>query len=112
MNKMIAICGLDCEKCDAYKATVANDDELRKQVAKLWSQYNNCEILPEHINCEGCRTCGKKTVFCDRMCEIRKCAIRKGHETCGQCDQMDSCPIVGVSFENDPSTKENLLSLQ
>ena len=25
MNKMIAYCGLDCEKCDAYLATI-NDD--------------------------------------------------------------------------------------
>ena len=26
MNKMIAYCGLDCEKCDAYLATI-NDCE-------------------------------------------------------------------------------------
>lgn len=29
MNKMIAFCGLDCTKCDAYIATQTNDDALR-----------------------------------------------------------------------------------
>ena len=26
MDKMIAHCGLDCTKCDAYIATINNDD--------------------------------------------------------------------------------------
>ena len=29
MKKFIAYCGLDCEKCDAYKATQNNDNALR-----------------------------------------------------------------------------------
>ena len=33
MDKMIAHCGLDCTKCDAYIATINNDDELRESVA-------------------------------------------------------------------------------
>ena len=44
MNKMIAFCGLDCTKCDAYIATQTNDDALRAQTAKLWSKLNNVEI--------------------------------------------------------------------
>ena len=35
MNKMIAYCGLDCEKCDAYLATINDDHELRRKTAKL-----------------------------------------------------------------------------
>ena len=38
MNKMIAYCGLNCEKCDAYIATINNDQELRKKTAKLWAE--------------------------------------------------------------------------
>ena len=38
MKKMIAYCGLDCEKCDAYLATVHNDDALREKTAKLWAE--------------------------------------------------------------------------
>ena len=53
MNKMIAYCGLNCEKCDAYIATRNNDRDLRLKTAKLWSKMNGVTILPEHINCEG-----------------------------------------------------------
>ena len=35
MKKMIAYCGLDCEKCDAYLATIHNDPALREKTAKL-----------------------------------------------------------------------------
>lgn len=52
---MIAICGLDCSKCDAYIATQTDNQELRIKTAKLWAELNNAPILPEHINCDGCR---------------------------------------------------------
>lgn len=32
MKKMIAYCGLDCEKCDAYIATINDDQKLRKKL--------------------------------------------------------------------------------
>ena len=69
MNNMIAYCGLDCEKCEARLATINNDNELRKKVADKWSKLNNITITSEMINCEGCRIDGKKTVFCDKLCE-------------------------------------------
>lgn len=77
MKDMIGYCGLDCEKCDAYLATINNDQALREKTAKLWAELNNATIMPEHINCEGCRMNGAKTVFCDSLCEIRKCALEK-----------------------------------
>ena len=36
MKKLIAYCGLDCEKCDARIATLNNDNALREKVAELW----------------------------------------------------------------------------
>ena len=107
MKRLIAICGLDCEKCDAYIATKNNDQALRVKTAKLWAELNNAPILPEHINCEGCRMDGRKTVFCDRLCLIRQCALSKGFETCGECQEKDTCPKVGVIWQNNPQAKEN-----
>ncbi len=75
MKDMIAYCGLDCEKCDAYLATIHDDQALREKTAKLWAELNNAPILPEHINCEGCRIGGVKTVYCDSLCAIRQCAL-------------------------------------
>lgn len=108
MKEMIGYCGLDCEKCDAYIATIQDDQNLREKTAKLWAELNKAPILPEHINCEGCRGNGVKTVFCGNMCQIRKCALAKGVPTCGSCSELESCLTVGAIFENNPSALENL----
>ena len=44
MSEHIAYCGLDCYKCDAYKATQANDTELMKQVAERWNSELGTEF--------------------------------------------------------------------
>lgn len=108
MKNMIAYCELDCENCDAYLATVNNDQELRKKTAKLWAELNNAPIFPEHINCEGCRVDGVKTVFCDSMCGIRQCAMKKGVNTCGDCSDLEKCSIISAILENNPSALKNL----
>lgn len=41
MKNMIGYCGLDCEKCDAYLATINDDQALREKTAKLWAELNN-----------------------------------------------------------------------
>ena len=108
MKDMIGYCGLDCEKCDAYLATINNDQVLREKTAKLWAELNRAPILPEHINCEGCRMNGAKTVFCDSLCGIRKCALNKGVSTCGDCPELEVCPTVGVIIKNNPSALASL----
>ena len=35
MKDMIGYCGLDCETCDAYLATIRDDQALREKTAKL-----------------------------------------------------------------------------
>ena len=108
MKEMIGYCGLDCGKCDAYIATIHDDQALREKTAKLWSELNHAPILPEHINCEGCRMNGVKTVFCDSLCVIRKCAINKGVATCGDCSELDTCQTVRAIIANNPAALENL----
>ena len=108
MKDKIGYCSLNCEKCDAYLATIHNDYALRVKTAKLWAALNHAPILPEHINCEGCRADGMKTVFCDRLCEIRQCALKKGVTTCGDCPEVSQCAVVAAVMENNPETRENL----
>ena len=110
MKQLIGYCGLDCEKCDAYIATKNNDQALREKTARLWSELNNVPILPEHIDCEGCRFNGKKTVFCNNLCTIRQCALEKGVATCGDCSEMEACPIVGALHTHNANAKANLVS--
>ena len=108
VKRLIAVCGLDCEKCDAYIATKNNDQALREKTAKLWSELNNAPILPEHINCDGCRINGRKTVFCDHLCQIRQCALSKGYETCGDCPEKYICSKVCAIWQHNPQAKQNL----
>ena len=108
MKQLIAYCGLDCEICDARIATVTNDWDLRKEVAQKWSELNGVEIKPEMISCVGCRVEGVKTPYCESMCPIRICAVKRGVETCGFCAEMESCDKLGAIINNNHNARENL----
>lgn len=108
MKKLIACCGLNCEKCDAYIATLRNDQTLREKTAQLWSKLNNAAITPAMINCTGCRTDGAKTFFCSNMCQVRKCVQSKGFETCGQCAELANCQTVAQIHKHNKDALNNL----
>ena len=108
MNPYLAICGLNCETCEARLATVQNDETLREKVAKLWSELNGVEITPEMIHCVGCRVDGVKTPYCESLCPIRQCALRKGLETCGGCAEVKTCETVGMILGNNEEARRNL----
>ena len=109
MKDYIAYCGLDCETCEARIATINNDDALRRKVAKLWSELNGAVITPEMINCSGCRIAGVKTPYCDSMCMIRQCAMKRKVETCGACGEMGRCEKLGAILQNNEAAFRNLL---
>ena len=111
MNDYIAYCGLDCGICEARLATVDHDEALRSKVAKLWSELNNAEITPEMINCVGCRIPGVKTPYCDSICLIRRCALEKKVETCGDCGEMETCDKLGMIIQNSEDARRNLKGL-
>lgn len=108
MEDRIGCCGLDCEKCDAYLATVHDDQALREKTAALWAELNHAPILPEHISCEGCRRNGRKTVYCAHMCQIRRCAMERGVPTCGSCPELERCQTVGEVLAHRPDALANL----
>ena len=106
---LIACCGIDCGRCDARKATLADDDALREQTARLWSRLNGVPIAPSDIHCTGCRCDGAKTVFCSTMCEIRRCVRAKGYATCADCSAMPQCGVVEAIHRNVPDARQNLM---
>ncbi|MBQ6333872.1 MAG: DUF3795 domain-containing protein [Erysipelotrichaceae bacterium] len=110
MKEYIGYCGQDCEICEGRIATVNDDDEMRKRVALHWSKLNNAEITPEMINCSGCRIEGLKTPYCGYICEIRKCAINRAYETCGDCEELKDCSLLKAIHENNPQAYENLMN--
>ena len=108
MTELIACCGLDCRQCDARIATLTNDDALREKTAALWSRLNGVPISKEMIHCTGCRTEGAKTLFCANFCQIRRCVLGKGLETCGSCTGMEACQTLAAITGNNPQALQHL----
>lgn len=108
MNPYIAYCGLDCERCEARLATVSNDEALRQRVAAEWSALNGVEITPEMIRCVGCRIDGVKTPYCEALCPIRQCALKKNVPTCGACGEMETCATLAAILDHNADARRNL----
>ena len=104
---MLAYCGLDCEKCEAFIATQRNDDALRAAVAAKWAKDYGAPIKPEDIQCTGCRSTGVKTYYCDQLCELRKCATGRSVATCAECADFACAPLEKL-FGAAPQAREAL----
>lgn len=107
---MIACCGLDCSKCEAYIATKTNDDNKRVEVARNWSTEFSADIKPEDINCYGCCSEGQKFSHCN-VCEIRKCCMGKEVANCAVCD-MYTCDKLENFFKIAPDARTMLDKLR
>jgi hypothetical protein len=106
MEKIISRCGLVCSECPAFIATIEDDDKQRAEVAELWSKQFAMEVKPEDVNCVGCLAAGVHSSYCG-MCEIRKCAIEKGLDSCAMCDDY-ACEKLENVLSMEPSCRERL----
>jgi len=77
---MVAYCALPCDKCDAYLATINNDENLKIEVAARWG------MKPEDIYCEGCKS--ENALF---SCTAKKCAVERNLITCAHCEDFIDC---------------------
>ncbi|MBP7341118.1 MAG: DUF3795 domain-containing protein [Deltaproteobacteria bacterium] len=108
---MIAFCGLDCSKCEAYLATQKDDDSKRSEVAQKWSALYHSEISPGQINCDGCKSSGRLFFHCENSCEIRKCCQSKGVDTCASCSEY-ACSTLSAFIKLAPEAGRMLEKLR
>jgi len=109
-GKMTGYCGLDCSECGAFKATAANDDAMRRDIAKEWSKTFGHDVTPESINCTGCASPGVRLNYCE-ICDIRKCAVGRQIDTCADCAEY-ACGKLQEFHKMAPAAKQNLDNLR
>jgi hypothetical protein len=103
-EKMISYCGLVCSECPTFIATQKNDDKMREETAKKWSEMFHSDIKPADINCDGCTSNSTKLFNYCGQCEIRKCAREKGVKNCAYCAEYP-CEKLTAFLKNAPEAK-------
>jgi hypothetical protein len=106
MSEMIAYCGLDCSKCDAFIATREEDSERKKEMADRWTKSLNVEFRPEDIDCTGCMS-DKISGWCTKVCKIRPCAETKKVKTCAHCEDYP-CEKLQKFLSDEPKAAKTL----
>jgi len=108
--KATSRCGLDCNKCSAYIATVTNDDKLRQKTADEWNKRYNATgrlpILKEDVNCLGCLSLVNPIYKHCKECGVRICGLEKGIQNCGECIEYNTCPKISSLHKQIPEAKE------
>lgn len=110
MFEMIAYCGLDCTKCNAFNATQAKDSAQKRQLAKKWTEGLKIEFKTEDIDCNGCKS-DLISGWCRKVCKIRPCAKERKVETCANCDDYP-CGKLKEFLSNEPVAMENLQKIR
>jgi hypothetical protein len=110
-DKMIAYCGITCSNCEAYIATQKNDDVLRAQAAKAWSEKFKREVKASDINCDGCPSDSQRIVQYCKICDIRKCAREKKLSSCAACSTYP-CEKLSKFLAGAPEAKKTLEAIR
>jgi hypothetical protein len=91
MEPIIAYCGLKCDSCPLYLATLEQDKSqqltMRESIVELFAKHYGLNIRPEDVaDCDGCLTNTERLFSGCSDCGIRKCARAKNIESCAYCD--------------------------
>ncbi len=113
MAQLIAFCGLDCDKCEAYIATQAKDVAAQQRVAEKWQKdFNLPNTTIADVTCDGCVTAnGRLSGYCG-TCPIRACGVTHGLENCGHCPDYAKCDKLADFFSHVPAARETLDALR
>ena len=105
MSQMYAYCGIDCAQCPVYLVTLSGDEAQKQELAEQWSS----EAYPlnaANCRCQGCCGGGELISFI-AGCDIRKCAVEKGEESCAFCASYP-CGKLEDHLTHNPEARVNL----
>jgi len=112
MEITMAYCGLRCDSCPIYLATLEKDishqREMRESIAEICAMNYGMDLKPEDItDCDGCRTKAGRLFSGCLDCSIRNCARTKNLDNCAYCEDYQ-CEKLTEHFKLDPGAKERL----
>jgi len=107
MPDLIAFCGLDCAKCEAYQATQADDLAWKQRVVDQWKAEYNAQVDIAGVTCDGCTAIsGRWGAHC-YDCDIRLCGLERGVTNCAACPDY-ACEKLESFFGFAPDARANL----
>jgi hypothetical protein len=88
----LAYCGNDCNACPRYVATLSGNREHLKAVANCWKTagLRDTTPSPHEMICYGCSSTNTCTFL------IRECALGRGVDNCGRCEQSPCQRLANV----------------
>ena len=99
---MIGYCGINCLECNAYKATVAGDENgLERMIEK----HGPTDGTTLDWVCLGCGPHNHSLLarYCD-TCKVRVCATAQGVTSCAECDAFEGCSSLHEFLKTEPET--------
>jgi hypothetical protein len=102
---LISVCGLNCAKCDIYRAG-HGDEKLLKELIDWFRKERNKTVNPEQIRCEGCR--GPVDVHWKPACKMMLCAKEKGLLYCFQCGDFPCAEVNSFCSDGVPHHKKTV----
>jgi hypothetical protein len=109
MEDLFSKCGARCSHCPAYRENVRSDDD-RQRCSDGWHKYLGPRVTADRCYCDGCQTPDDENpilVYGRGGCNIRRCAVKNGVETCAQC-AVYPCEPVRTQFSFDSESREQI----
>ncbi len=107
MQELIAYCGLARHECGAFIATLNDDDDMQREIARLWLKEHKTDLEPKDINCAGCTSTSENLFRRCKVCDIRRCGMNQEIANRAFCDEY-TCQKLTRFFEMVPAAKQRL----
>lgn len=103
---VLAYCGLNCNECPVYLASIVNNVAAQIQLAREYST-DTCKFSKEDMYCLGCHSDMVSQKMCGD-CDIRLCGTKKSYKSCAECGDFP-CSMLE---ENLGDNSDNLNRLR
>ena len=105
---VLAYCGLNCNECPVYLASIVNNVAAQIQLAREYST-DTCKFSKEDMYCLGCHSDTVSPKMCGD-CQIRICSMRKSYGSCAECNKFP-CSTLRENLDDSSDNMNNLKQL-